>query len=75
MVFLRAESFYNVATNIDEIYEIDDLDPYGEYHYIHSLMENLFYQLLEIDLLEAVYIFWMSQKQHCLHQGKCLCLL
>lgn len=25
--FLRAESFYNVATNIDEIYEIDDLDP------------------------------------------------
>ncbi len=27
--FLRAESFYNVATNIDEIYEIDDLDPYG----------------------------------------------
>ncbi|AVQ45957.1 AAA family ATPase [Clostridium botulinum] len=27
--FLRAESLYNVATNIDEIYEIDDLDPYG----------------------------------------------
>ncbi|HDK7137660.1 TPA: AAA family ATPase [Clostridium botulinum] len=27
--FLRAESFYNVATNIDEIYEIDALDPYG----------------------------------------------
>ncbi|HDK7169307.1 TPA: AAA family ATPase [Clostridium botulinum] len=27
--FLRAESFYNVATNIDEIYEIGDLDPYG----------------------------------------------
>lgn len=64
-----------MATNIDEIYEIDDLDPYGGVSLHSQSHGESFYQLLEIDLAEMVYIFWMSQKQHYLHQGKCLCLL
>jgi predicted ATPase len=70
--FFRAETFYNVATNIEELDKEPGLGgkimiPLEENRYTSNLMGNLFLQHLPNDFEVMVYTFWMSLKQPCHH--------
>lgn len=65
--FLRAESFYNVASNIDEMGMEEGMGPnilnsYGGVSLHHNHMAKVFYHLFKIVLVVMGYISWMNLK-------------
>lgn len=65
--FLRAETFYNVATNIEELDSEPGggriIDSFGGNRFIGNHMVNLFLRYLIIASEEMAFIFWMSLRQ------------